>query len=237
MQHFQYQFYDIVREYKGHEESKKITENTLYFWFWLSLGFLILYLSFKQIFTKHKIKITIGVIAFFAACGLYRTIGFINYDSNKIIDKYNSSKWVSGYESGAVFFSTPEGMDYVLKKEDEIIKKYEDENIKVIFAESIYNNLSKKSDVNAESAIEIFQKQISDIFDQYNTKIEVNKNVKYGSVTEIILISKISEIDFGKMYVLERNTDITFITIFYNNSKNSLNAFKEFDDGLKFNLE
>lgn len=156
--------------------------------------------------------------------------------NEEVIDRFNSANWVSADESGAISFSTAEPMNYVMNKNNEIVKAYESENMLVIFTEQVYTNHSKKSNITVEMVKQIFQKQISDIFN-VEPIMKITKNSKDENLTDIRLTSDIDFLNVGEFYAYERSTDITFLTIFHKISKNSKLEYTEFEKELTFNKD
>lgn len=233
MQSSQLNFENIIREFKGEEETENVLYLTLKFIVALILGFVIIYNSLNIIIpNKEKILKTITIVLFIGFA-TFRIYHFINYDENELIDRTNSKNWIMNYEE-AVCFYTPEGMDKLYSNDKNLVKYYKDDNITIFFAEEIYDNYSKKSDIDLNSIEELLKKYVLDITKIQLNEIELLNENYYGNVKEIVLQANLNNRGFARIYAIERNSDITALIIFTKNTENSEKAFNEFLKRLKF---
>lgn len=232
MQSSQLNFDRIIREFKGEEETKEVLYLIVKFLVAILIGLLLIYYFLKKTFQNLNRKyIIFSLIALFVLLFSYRIYHFINYDENKLINRTDSKNWIMNFEE-AIYFYTPEGMDKLHSDENNMVKSYKDDNLTILFAEEKYNNYSKKADINVEKTFEILRKQVFDI-----TKLNISEykviEQNNGVIKKIVLEMNLNNRGLAYIYAIERNSDITTLTIFTKNTENSKTAYREFMKNFK----
>lgn len=226
-------FNDIIREYSGQEEMDKVISCIFKFVIALIIGIVILYKSILKLIPHKKIIVRSIAIILFLILAIYRIYHFVNYNESELINLTKSTNWVAN-DKEAVFFKTPAGMEFLQEDNSSEVKFYKDDNITIIFGQNIYDNYSEKSDINIEKVKAILIKQISDITKLNINEVNIIEEKKYGNIQKIVLEANLNNRGIARIYAIERNSDITMLTIMTKNTEDSNSVYEEFMRNLTF---